>query len=212
MRTTAAGSTSSARSCRPSPSAPSSSASTRAPRPDGPARSHSPASSSASARSPPSSGTRLRIDHPLFDIRLFRNRSLAAGSLNLFLVFAVMFGIFLVLIQFLQAVLGFSALKASAGLLPMAAMMMPLSSVAPTLAKKFGTDSGADHRHADLRPRPRHAGDDGVRRGRLPVAPAGSDGVRRRRRPPDEPVDRGDHRGAAGREAGRRLGPQRHGA
>ncbi len=81
----------------------------------------------------------LRIEHPLFDIRLFRNRSLAAGSLNLFLVFAVMFGIFLVLIQFLQAVLGFSALKASAGLLPMAAMMMPLSSVAPTLAKKFGT-------------------------------------------------------------------------
>ena len=81
----------------------------------------------------------LRIDNPLFDIRLFRNRSLAAGSLNLFLVFAVMFGIFLVLIQFLQAVLGFSALKASAGLLPMAAMMMPLSSVAPTLAKKFGT-------------------------------------------------------------------------
>jgi predicted MFS family arabinose efflux permease len=81
----------------------------------------------------------MRIDNPLFDIRLFRNRSLAAGSLNLFLVFAVMFGIFLVLIQFLQAVLGFSALKASAGLLPMAAMMMPLSSVAPTLAKKFGT-------------------------------------------------------------------------
>ena len=81
----------------------------------------------------------LRIANPLFDIRLFRNRSLAAGSLNLFLVFAVMFGIFLVLIQFLQAVLGFSALKASAGLLPMAAMMMPLSSVAPTLAKKFGT-------------------------------------------------------------------------
>ena len=77
---------------------------------------------------------------------LFRDRSLAAGSLNLFLVFAVMFGIFLVLIQFLQAVLGFSALKASAGLLPMAAMMMPLSSIAPTIAKKFGTDSGADHR------------------------------------------------------------------
>jgi EmrB/QacA subfamily drug resistance transporter len=81
----------------------------------------------------------LRHSNPLFDIKMFRNRSLAAGSLNLFLVFAVMFGIFLVLIQFLQAVLGFSALKASAGLLPMAAMMMPLSSVAPTLAKKFGT-------------------------------------------------------------------------
>ena len=83
--------------------------------------------------------SRLRHEHPLFDIRLFRDRSLAAGSVNLFLVFAVMFGIFLVLIQFLQAVLGFSALKASAGLLPMAAMMMPLSSMAPDARQAFGT-------------------------------------------------------------------------
>ena len=154
----------------------------------------------------------LRHENPLFDIRLFRNRSLAAGSVNLFLVFAVMFGIFLVLIQFLQAVLGFSALKASAGLLPMAAMMMPLSSVAPTLAKRFGTARVLIAGTLVFGLGLVDAGDDGVGRGRLPVAPARSDGVRRRRWPADEPVDRGDHRVAAGGEAGRRLCAQRHGA
>ena len=59
--------------------------------------------------------------------------------MNLLIVFAVMFGIFLVLMQFLQAVLGYSALRAAAGLLPMALVMMPLSSIAPTIAKRFGT-------------------------------------------------------------------------
>ena len=76
--------------------------------------------------------------HPLFDVRLFRNRKLAAGSVTLLVVFAVMFGLFLVLVQFLQAVLGYSALKAATGLLPMAAVMMPLSTLAPSIAKRTG--------------------------------------------------------------------------
>jgi hypothetical protein len=63
----------------------------------------------------------LRRDHPLVDVRVFAIRGLAAGSVNLFVVFAVMFSLFLVLVQYLQAVLGYSALKAASGLLPMAA-------------------------------------------------------------------------------------------
>ena len=70
---------------------------------------------------------------------MFAHRGLAAGSLTLLIVFAVMFGIFLVLPQFTQAVLGYSALASAASLLPMVAVMMPLSAVAPTLAKRFGT-------------------------------------------------------------------------
>ncbi|MCB1001809.1 MAG: MFS transporter [Acidimicrobiales bacterium] len=81
----------------------------------------------------------LRHPQPLLDVRLFGNRALASGSLNLFIVFAVMFGLFLVLVQFLQAVLGYSALRASAGLLPMAALLMPLSSAAPRIAQRTGT-------------------------------------------------------------------------
>jgi EmrB/QacA subfamily drug resistance transporter len=80
----------------------------------------------------------LRQTKPLLQLRLFANRGLASGSLTLLILFAVMFGIFLVLTQFLQAVLGYSALKASAGLLPMAALMMPLSAVAPSLAQRVG--------------------------------------------------------------------------
>lgn len=80
----------------------------------------------------------LRRDHPLLDVRIFAIRGLACGSVNLFVVFAVMFSLFLVLVQYLQAVLGYSALKAASGLLPMAIMMLPLSTVAPTIAERFG--------------------------------------------------------------------------
>ena len=80
----------------------------------------------------------LRRDHPLLDVRIFAIRGLAAGSVNLFVVFAVMFSLFLVLVQYLQAVLGYSALRAASGLLPMAVMMMPLSTIAPTIAERIG--------------------------------------------------------------------------
>jgi EmrB/QacA subfamily drug resistance transporter len=81
----------------------------------------------------------LRNTAPLLDVRLFANRGLATGSVTLLVLFAVMFGLFLVLIQFFQAVLGYSALKAATGLLPMMAIMMPLSAVAPIIAQKVGT-------------------------------------------------------------------------
>lgn len=80
----------------------------------------------------------LRRDHPMLDVRIFAIRGLTAGSVNLFVVFAVMFSLFLVLVQFLQEVLGYAALTAAAGLLPLAAMMMPLSVFAPTIAERVG--------------------------------------------------------------------------
>ena len=79
-----------------------------------------------------------RTLHPLLDVRVFAIRGLASGSLNLFVVFAVMFSLFLVLVQYLQAVLDYSALAAASALVPMAAMMLPLSTVAPTLAERVG--------------------------------------------------------------------------
>ena len=80
----------------------------------------------------------LRRDHPLLDVGLFRHRMLAGGSLALLSVFAVMGALFLVLIQFMQAVLGYSAIRASLSLLPLAMIMMPLSGIAPVLAKRTG--------------------------------------------------------------------------
>jgi EmrB/QacA subfamily drug resistance transporter len=83
----------------------------------------------------------LRADHPLLDVRVFRNRTLSAGSLTLTVVFALMMGLFLVVVQFLQAALGWSAVRASLGLMPMAAIMLPLSAMAPTMAKRVGLRS-----------------------------------------------------------------------
>ena len=80
----------------------------------------------------------LRHPAPLLDVRLFGNRLLGNGALNIMVVFAVMFGLFLVVVQYLQAVLGYSALKASTALLPMAALLMPLSSIAPKVAERVG--------------------------------------------------------------------------
>lgn len=80
----------------------------------------------------------LRQDHPLLKLQLFRNRTLAGGSLSLLGIFGLMGALFLVLIQFMQAVLGYSAVGAAVSLLPMAAVMMPLSSVAPLIARRVG--------------------------------------------------------------------------
>jgi EmrB/QacA subfamily drug resistance transporter len=81
----------------------------------------------------------LRHPHPLLDVRILRNRSVASGSLSMLMMFAVLYGVFLVGVQYMQAVLGFSALRAAAGLLPIAALMMPLSNAAPRLAARIGT-------------------------------------------------------------------------
>lgn len=80
-----------------------------------------------------------RHANPLLDMSAFRDRGLSSGSSTLLIIFAVMFGIFLVLFPYLQAVVGWSALRSAAGLLPMAAMMMPTSTIAPRIAARFGS-------------------------------------------------------------------------
>ncbi len=80
----------------------------------------------------------LRQDHPLLQLRLFRNHTLAGGSLGLLGIFGLMGALFLLLIQLMQAVLGYSAVGAAVSLLPVAAVMMPLSSVAPLIARRVG--------------------------------------------------------------------------
>ena len=80
-----------------------------------------------------------RHAEPLLDLSAFRDRGLSSGTSTLLIVFAVMMGIFLVLFPYLQAVVGWSALRSAAGLLPMAAMMMPTSTLAPRLATRIGS-------------------------------------------------------------------------
>jgi EmrB/QacA subfamily drug resistance transporter len=76
---------------------------------------------------------------PLLDIRLFRDRRLATGSLAILTVFGVQAGILVVLFPFLQVVLGWSALHATVGMLPMALVMMVSSVIAARIAARAGS-------------------------------------------------------------------------
>lgn len=80
----------------------------------------------------------LRVRTPMLDPRLFRNHGFSTGSASLFLQFFAMFGFFFVSLQFLQLVLGYSALIAALALTPMAVLMIPISVVAGTMAERYG--------------------------------------------------------------------------
>jgi len=80
----------------------------------------------------------LRRRAPLLDVRLFRERGLASGSVVLLLVFGVQAGIFVMLYPYFQAVLGWSGLLSTAGLMPMALLMMVASGISPRLTERLG--------------------------------------------------------------------------
>lgn len=82
-----------------------------------------------------------RRDAALLDVRLFRDRGLATGSLTLLVVFGVQAGIFVVLFPFFQAVLGWSGIMSTLALMPMAVAMMLASGLAPKLAGRAGARS-----------------------------------------------------------------------
>lgn len=80
----------------------------------------------------------LRRRAPLLDVRLFRDRRLAGGSVSLLVVFGVQAGIFVVLFPYFQAVLGWSGLRSTLALMPMALLMMVASVLAPRVAARAG--------------------------------------------------------------------------
>src|SRR5690606_2475734 len=55
------------------------------------------------------------------------------------ITFLTLFGTIFLLTQYFQAVLGYSAMKAGAVLIPQALMMMILAPIAPRWAHKFGS-------------------------------------------------------------------------
>ena len=80
----------------------------------------------------------LRTPRPMLDVRLFGNRGFSTGTLALTVQFLCLFGFFFVGLQFLQLTLGYSPLKSALGLLPMAAIVMPMSRIAPHVVERFG--------------------------------------------------------------------------
>ena len=74
-----------------------------------------------------------RSRHPMLDLRLFRNRRFSVASGGISLIFFAMFGMFYLLTQYLQFVLGYSPLEAAVRLLPFPALMMIVAPQTPRL-------------------------------------------------------------------------------
>jgi EmrB/QacA subfamily drug resistance transporter len=80
----------------------------------------------------------LRTDHPMLDMRLFRNRGFTAVNVTAMLFSFGMFGSIFFLTQFLQTVQGLSPLAAGIRVLPWTAMVMVLAPVVGLLAERWG--------------------------------------------------------------------------
>jgi EmrB/QacA subfamily drug resistance transporter len=81
----------------------------------------------------------LRSDHPMLDVRFFQNPRFSGASIAVTLIFFAMFGSLFFLTQYLQNVLGYSALQAGLGFAPLAAMLMIAAPNSARLTARFGT-------------------------------------------------------------------------
>jgi EmrB/QacA subfamily drug resistance transporter len=82
----------------------------------------------------------LRNRHPMLDLHLFQNPRFGVSAAGITIVFFAMFGIFFMLAQYLQGVLGYSPLGAAVRLLPMSAVMMVVAPQTPKLVARLGAD------------------------------------------------------------------------
>ena len=81
----------------------------------------------------------LRSDHPMLNVGFFSNPRFTAASLAITLNFFALFGSLFLLTQYLQSVLGFSALAAGVRIIPFAVVMMAVAPQSAKLAERFGT-------------------------------------------------------------------------
>ncbi|UGT58926.1 MFS transporter [Nocardia asteroides] len=79
-----------------------------------------------------------RSEHPLLPIELFARRGFTAGTISLTVQFLVTFGVFLLLVQYLQLILGYSPLRSALALAPMIAPLIGLSLLAPWFSSRLG--------------------------------------------------------------------------
>src|SRR5204862_6119682 len=81
----------------------------------------------------------LHSDHPMLDVRFFENRRFSAANAAITMTFFAMFGSMFLITQYLQVVLGFTALQAGLRVLPMAAVMLTVAPLSPRLVERLGT-------------------------------------------------------------------------
>jgi EmrB/QacA subfamily drug resistance transporter len=81
----------------------------------------------------------LRAPEPMLDIRLFRNPRFSGASGAITLVFFAMFGTIFFLTQYLQGVLGYTALEAGVRVTPIAVGLILGGPISAKLAARIGT-------------------------------------------------------------------------
>ncbi|HEY1281874.1 MAG TPA: DHA2 family efflux MFS transporter permease subunit [Acidimicrobiales bacterium] len=84
-------------------------------------------------------GWELHSDHPMLDVRFFKNPRFSAASGTITLTFFALFGSTFLLTQYFQFVLGYSPLEAGLMTAPVAVGIMGLAPQAPKFVDRFGT-------------------------------------------------------------------------
>jgi len=79
-----------------------------------------------------------RLEHPLFEVRIFRNPAFSAGAFSIAADFFLLFGFIFLVTQYFQLVKGYSALSAGVRTLPFAGTVMLTTPLGAVLASKIG--------------------------------------------------------------------------
>ncbi|MFE1437439.1 MFS transporter [Streptomyces sp. NPDC058739] len=85
----------------------------------------------------------LRTTDPMLDPRLFRLRGFATGVLSITVQFFVFFGMVFIVLQYLQLILGYTALQAGLAMTPMGLVLGGISRRAPHLVETIGARRAA---------------------------------------------------------------------
>jgi EmrB/QacA subfamily drug resistance transporter len=80
-----------------------------------------------------------RQEHPMLDLRLFANPRFSAASGAVTMTFFALFGSLFIVTQYLQSVMGYTALQAGIRYLPLAAVLLVTSPMSAKLAERIGT-------------------------------------------------------------------------
>lgn len=80
----------------------------------------------------------LKSDHPLLDVRFFKFRGFGSGSLSLLSQFLATFGYFYALIQYMQLVQGYSAIKSAFAMAPLVPPIVIFALMSIWVTRKIG--------------------------------------------------------------------------
>jgi len=90
------------------------------------------------------------IPEPMLDVRLFRNMRFTAASLSVTLVMFSLMGVLFFLTQYLQGVLGLSAIETGLRFIPLAIGIVASAPVSAALTKATGADTSPKRTHITL--------------------------------------------------------------